>query len=65
MEKVFIDAIEELDQLIEKSKDKIRKFNLKYGIDNDHSKDQKELIEGYILRQRQTKYLASKFGIEL
>lgn len=64
MEKIFRDAIEELDELIEGNKVLRIKLGIKYGIDSEQFQDKNSLIEGFILRKRQTRYLAEKFGIK-
>ena len=65
MENIFRDAIKELEELIIDSKNRIDYFTIKYGKDSEHVKNQEELIQGFILRLRQTNYLAEKIGIKI
>jgi hypothetical protein len=61
-EQIFKDALQELDELIIKHREKMIHAELKHGKESEQYLQHRDLIRGFNLRIRQTKYLAQKFG---
>lgn len=59
--KIFTEALKELDELIEKHLEKMIKAEAKHGKQSEEYKHHESLIHGFNLRVRQTKHLMTKF----